>query len=107
MVLARGVPGRFGTAADLAREAGVDLPELERLFLTHAHLGVAAFLEEARVKAACRLLLDSSGPVQAVGEACGFRSGKDFLTRFRAATGCAPGSYQALGRNRRTRRASP
>jgi AraC family transcriptional regulator of adaptative response / DNA-3-methyladenine glycosylase II len=98
MVLARGVPGRFGTAADLAREAGVDLPELERLFLTHAHLGVAAFLEEARVKAACRLLLDSSGPVQAVGEACGFRSGKDFLTRFRAATGCAPGSYQALGR---------
>ena len=98
MALERGFPGRFGTAADLALEASVDLPELERLFLTHAHLGVPAFLEAARVKAACRLLLGCSGPVRAAGEACGFRNPKDFLTRFRAATGCDPDSYQALGR---------
>jgi AraC family transcriptional regulator of adaptative response / DNA-3-methyladenine glycosylase II len=95
----RAAPGRFATVAAMAGAAQLPPAALERLFQLHAHLGAAAFLAEARVRAAGRLLLGTAGPAWAAGAACGFKSQAEFQLRFRAATGLTPAEYQDLGRD--------
>jgi AraC family transcriptional regulator of adaptative response / DNA-3-methyladenine glycosylase II len=97
MAQVRQAPGRFPAVAAMASAAGLAGPALEALFLTHAHLTAAAFLDEARVLGACRMLAD--GGVDAAGAACGFPGPEQFLAQFRAATGLAPAEYQAMGRS--------
>jgi AraC family transcriptional regulator of adaptative response / DNA-3-methyladenine glycosylase II len=99
MAEARRDPARFGTARDLAEAAGMDLADLERLFLLHAHRDVARFLMEARVRAAGRLLLGGAGPVWAAGAACGFPDPATFAAQFLAGAGISPAGYQALGQS--------
>jgi AraC family transcriptional regulator of adaptative response / DNA-3-methyladenine glycosylase II len=97
MARVRQAPGRFGTVAALAGSAGLDVPALDRLFLVHAHRDASTWLAEARVQAACGLLLGGSGPVWAAGEACGFPSPGAFQSLFLAFTGFSPDDCQALG----------
>ncbi|MDR3671219.1 MAG: helix-turn-helix domain-containing protein [Holophaga sp.] len=96
MAHVREAPGRFRSVAAMAGAAGLAGPGLERLFLTHAHLEASAFLREARVRAACRMLPGSGA--EAVGAACGFAGPEAFLAQFQAATGLSPMDYEALGR---------
>jgi AraC family transcriptional regulator of adaptative response / DNA-3-methyladenine glycosylase II len=92
----RRCPGRFPTAAAMASAAGVEPAALDPWFLTHTHQDAAGWLRAARVRAARGLLL-GPGPVQAVGEACGFPDPGTFRGQFLAGTGLTPDAYRALG----------
>ncbi|MGA2081114.1 MAG: helix-turn-helix domain-containing protein [Holophaga sp.] len=98
MTQVRRDPGRFGSVGALAAAAGLGLPALERLFLVHAHRGAEAFLDDARAKAACRLLLASPEPAWEAVRACGFPDQETFRARFLRAAGTTPEAFQSLGR---------
>ncbi len=97
MAAARRNPGEFRTPAALAAAAGLTPQGLEAAFLRHVHARPEAFLEAARVDAACRHLLDAFGPPERAGEACGFFGMAAFRAAFRRHTGMTPARYQALG----------
>jgi len=92
-------PGRFPDPSAMARELALDPVALDRLLRVHAHLDAEAFLRQARVAAARRMLPDTIGPAWAVGAACGFRSPAGFRAQLLAATGLTPAGCQELGRS--------
>src|SRR5690606_38065982 len=92
----RRAPDRFADTAALAQECGVSQSKLALLLRAHAHLAPAAWLKRERVRAACRLLLESRAKVVAVGEAAGFESESAFHRQFLATARMTPGAYRAL-----------
>jgi AraC family transcriptional regulator of adaptative response / DNA-3-methyladenine glycosylase II len=92
-------PGRFPDPDAMARELALDPEALDRLLRVHAHLDAEAFLRQARVAAARRMLPDTIGPAWAVGAACGFRSPAGFRAQLLAATGLTPAGCQELSRS--------
>jgi AraC family transcriptional regulator, regulatory protein of adaptative response / DNA-3-methyladenine glycosylase II len=98
MARVRRSPGEFRTVAAVAAAAELDRQRLEALFRRHVHKGAEAFLEEARVAGARRMLLNHFGPSSNAGETCGFLSQVAFTAQFHRHTGMTPGRYQALGR---------
>jgi len=92
----RRAPDRFADTAALAQECGVSQSKLAILLRAHAHLAPAVWLKRERVRAACRLLLESRAKVVAVGEAAGFESESAFHRQFLATARMTPGAYRAL-----------
>ena len=92
----RAAPERFPSTAALARACGVSASKLASLVREHAHLTPAAWLKRERVRAACRLLLETRTKVVAVGEVAGFESESAFHRQFLAITRMTPGAYRAL-----------
>lgn len=92
----RAEPGAFAGAAALARVGGVSQTKLDDLLRTHAHMTPAAWLKRERVRAACRLLLDTEQRVVDVGHAVGFDSESAFHRQFLSAMRMTPGAYRAL-----------
>jgi 3-methyladenine DNA glycosylase/8-oxoguanine DNA glycosylase/AraC-like DNA-binding protein len=95
-------PGAFpgpAALATLADTAGVGEAALDLLFRRHYHTTPAAFLERARLDAACRALLARRrAPVPDLALAAGWESGAAFHESFRRATGLTPDGYRRLGR---------
>ena len=92
----RAAPERFADTAAAARACGVSQAKLEDLMRAHAHLTPAAWLRRERVRAACRLLLETSDRIVDVGLAAGFASESVFHRQFLALTRMTPGAYRAL-----------
>jgi len=89
-------PAAFPEAGDLAVAAGVGLTKLKALFRDHAHTQPAAFLQRARIQAACGRLEAGEGSLLALGAAVGFESSSGFHEAFRRQAGLAPGAYRDL-----------
>lgn len=89
-------PAAFSEAEALAEVAGVGLTKLKVLFRDHAHTQPAAFLQRARIQAACARLAASASPLLDLGAAVGFESPSGFHEAFRRQTGLAPGAYRDL-----------
>lgn len=89
-------PAAFPEAGALAEVAGVGLTKLKALFREHAHTQPAAFLQGARIRAACARLREGATPLLEVGAAVGFESPSGFHEAFRRQTGLAPGAYRDL-----------
>jgi AraC family transcriptional regulator of adaptative response / DNA-3-methyladenine glycosylase II len=62
----------------------------------HAHLAPATWLRRERVRAACRLLLETADRIADIGFAVGFESESVFHRQFLALTRMTPGAYRAL-----------
>jgi AraC family transcriptional regulator, regulatory protein of adaptative response / DNA-3-methyladenine glycosylase II len=92
----RAEPAAFAGAAPLARAGGVSQTKLDDLLRSHAHMTPAAWLKRERVRAACRLLLDTEQRVVDVGHAVGFDSESAFHRQFLAVARMTPGAYRAL-----------
>jgi AraC family transcriptional regulator, regulatory protein of adaptative response / DNA-3-methyladenine glycosylase II len=95
----RRAPARFTGTDDLARLAGLTVPGLRALFRRHFHATPAAFLNVARIDAACVLLAGDALAVDEVGCAVGFETTSSCHQQFRRQTGLTPGEYRRLGRS--------
>lgn len=60
------------TVADLAREAGLTVRTLERLFSRRIRMTPFAYVKRVRLNAACRLLSQSALPIAQIAADCGF-----------------------------------
>ncbi|GLH66976.1 DNA-3-methyladenine glycosylase 2 [Geothrix edaphica] len=89
-------PAAFPEAEALAEAAGVGLTKLKTLLRDHAHTQPAAFLQRARIQAACARLETGEGSLLDLGGAVGFESPSGFHEAFRRQTGLAPGAYRDL-----------
>ncbi|WP_243301998.1 DNA-3-methyladenine glycosylase 2 [Geothrix oryzisoli] len=89
-------PAAFPAAEALAKAAGVGLTKLKTLFRDHAHTQPAAFLQRARIQAACARLEAGEGSLLDLGAAVGFESPSGFHEAFRRQTGLTPGAYRDL-----------
>ncbi len=92
----RAAPESFADASALAAACGVSQTKLGELMRDHAHLAPATWLRRERVRAACRLLLDTTDRIVDIGLAVGFESESVFHRQFLALTRMTPGAYRAL-----------
>jgi len=90
-------PGAWAHASDIAAASPWGTTKCAALFRAHYGLTPAAFLTQARVQAATRLLRLPRQPVLEAGFAVGFDSASAFYRCFRQAVGCAPGEYRKRG----------
>jgi AraC family transcriptional regulator, regulatory protein of adaptative response / DNA-3-methyladenine glycosylase II len=92
----RAAPENFADVSSLASACGVSQTTLGALMRDHAHMAPAAWLRRERVRAASRLLLESSERIADIGFAVGFESESVFHRQFLAFTRMTPGAYRAL-----------
>jgi AraC family transcriptional regulator of adaptative response / DNA-3-methyladenine glycosylase II len=92
----RAAPESFADIAALGRACGVSQSKLGDLLREHAHMAPAAWLRRERVRAACRLLLETDDRVVDIGHAAGFESESVFHRQFLALTRMTPGAYRTL-----------
>ncbi|HET7133770.1 MAG TPA: Ada metal-binding domain-containing protein [Gammaproteobacteria bacterium] len=92
----RARPDEHANTAMLASACGVSQTKLGDLLRVHAHMTPATWLKRERVRAACRLLLDTERRVVDVGHAAGFESESAFHRQFLAVSRMTPGAYRAL-----------
>ncbi|HEY3379950.1 MAG TPA: AraC family transcriptional regulator [Armatimonadota bacterium] len=85
---------------DLAHTLRVSRSSLLRAFHAQFGMGPSAYLQQARLDAAKRLLRQSDFTVSAVALAAGFANEKYFLRCFRAAEGMTPSQWRAQMRQR-------
>ncbi|MDD4102012.1 MAG: AraC family transcriptional regulator [Kiritimatiellae bacterium] len=88
---------RYGDAlsiAQAARQAGISINHLERLF--HMTIGESPqhCLIRIRIEHACRLLRDSRDSLSDISGACGFYDQAHFCHAFTAHVGCPPSAYR-------------
>jgi transcriptional regulator GlxA family with amidase domain len=83
--------------ADLAREAGISLRQLERLFRHHIGRGIHAHYRFLRLERARQLLRETTLPVLDVALATGFASASQFARAYRGAFGEPPSETRASG----------
>ncbi len=85
--------------SDLAREAGISLRQLERLFRHHIGLGIHGHYRFLRLERARQLLRETTLPVLDVALATGFASSSQFARAYRRAFGEPPSETRASGSN--------
>lgn len=78
----------------LARKAGVSLPTLRRRWLAVTGMPPARYLQELRLRAASRMLVETSLPVKRIARETGFEDELYFSRRFRLGTGLSPSEYR-------------
>lgn len=81
--------------ADLARDAGLSMAQLERLVTQLYRLTPRQLLSRARLDAALALLADT-GSVAGIAHACGYADHSAFARQFRRSTGLSPSEYREL-----------
>lgn len=67
-------------------------------FKRAAGVGAIEYINQLRIKKACRLLSDTSVSVTEIACACGFRNLSNFNRQFRKAVSCTPGEYRRSAR---------
>ncbi len=98
----RETPSRFPDVASLVQRSGYGATRLFELFRLRFGTTPAAFLQEARVDAAKRLLAEDNAPVCEVAYASGFRTLSTFHESFKRGCGLTPAAYRAqIKRNER------
>lgn len=80
--------------ADVARDCGQSLRQLQRRFQSAFGITPQEFLLKTRVLAACRLLEETQAPASEVARRCGFVDHSSFTQHFRARTGLTPLAYR-------------
>ncbi|CDN43173.1 helix-turn-helix domain-containing protein [Paenibacillus sp. P22] len=81
-------------AEELAGEAGLSVRHFHRLFAEAAGKPLSRFVQELRIREACRLLRSTSMGVERVAEACGYQDRSFFSVLFRRHTGLTPREYR-------------
>ena len=86
------------TMADIARAASISRSEAARCFHEYMDCSPVNALIRYRLQIAHRMLRETSGTVQEISLACGFRSANYFSRQFRQTYGCTPGQLRSLGK---------
>ncbi len=81
--------------ADLAREAGLSMAQLERLVMQLYRLTPRQLLARARLDAALSLLAGTDS-IAGIAHACGYADHSAFARQFRRSTGLSPRDYRDL-----------
>ncbi len=89
-------PGRYATIADLAESSQFGQSKLFQLVRRHYHTTPAELLFQARVKAACGMLLETENAVSEIAFEVGFETLSTFYEHFGRLTGMTPTSYRKL-----------
>lgn len=86
----------------LARLAGVSARKVSQVINTRFGTNFSTFLQEYRVREACRRFDDrgrfGSMTIEAISESLGFRSRSNFVAVFKKFTGLTPSAYQKISR---------
>ncbi len=84
------------TASDYAAALSITAGHLSRLCRAATGRGATAYIEQARIEEACRLLAFTRLPVSEIGYRLGFADASYFSKRFRAARGQTPSQYRGV-----------
>ncbi|NJN18158.1 MAG: helix-turn-helix transcriptional regulator [Oscillochloris sp.] len=82
---------RIGT---IAAAIGVSERHLQRSFQAHFGVSVLTYIQQIRLREACRLLSQTDLPIHAVAAAVGFESQSYFTRLFHRTIGCTPMHYR-------------
>jgi AraC family transcriptional regulator, regulatory protein of adaptative response / DNA-3-methyladenine glycosylase II len=91
--------GAVRDARALARACGLSTAESTALFIEHAHIAPAAWLDRERVLAAGERLLDGREAIAEIAQATGFASDDALRRRFAAVMRMTPEAFRALRRS--------
>jgi AraC family transcriptional regulator len=81
-------------APDLARQVGISEHQLRRHFTRLFGLPSQHWIDQLRVRDACRLLMDGE-PVKSVAFQLGFKQVSHFCTFFKGAMGISPSAFRS------------
>jgi len=90
----RSHPGQTVDFDELARKYGMSDSTFRRRWAEACKLPPARFLQQIRLREACRLLVETSQPINEIAHAVGFEDELYFSRRFRAETQMAPRDYR-------------
>jgi AraC-like DNA-binding protein len=82
-------------AEQVARQAGLSLVQLNRLFTAQLHRSVAEYFNQRRRDAARRLVEEGRAPLKSAAHELGFKSAAHFSSWFKAAFGKSPRAWAA------------
>lgn len=83
------------TVQQIAAAAFCSERECYRTFQECLHTTPTAYLQNIRLQAACKLLIETDTPITEIAQCCGLGSSSYFGAQFRAAFGCTPRAYRA------------
>ena len=78
----------------LAQMEGMSLSQFERRFKSTFHVTPGNFIQQVRIRHACRLLIQTSVSVAEIAVRCGFYDQSHFTRSFRQAMGVSPLKYR-------------
>ena len=78
----------------VAREAGITVPHLERLFSAQLHVTPSRYFDRRRIDRACRGLCESENTIKAVASGLGFHSEAHFSHWFKQHLNACPRSFR-------------
>ena len=84
------------TVGEWAKACGLDADYFSRLFRSHTGMAPKAWLVEARLQRACRLLAFPDAMVEQVAWSCGFSCPFHFSRTFKRRFGVPPASYRKI-----------
>lgn len=84
------------TRADIARQAGLSVRQLERLFRDRLNSSIAEIYSTIRMEKAERLLARTHMPVTEIAFACGFRNAGHFSRQFGRHAGRSPRAWRQM-----------
>ncbi|WP_045878665.1 GlxA family transcriptional regulator [Pseudofrankia sp. DC12] len=82
------------SVAALARRVSLSERQLTRAFQTEAGAPPGRYVDEARLRAACRLLEETSDGVESVARRCGYGSAEAMRRAFARSVGIPPSEYR-------------
>ncbi|MFI1200074.1 GlxA family transcriptional regulator [Streptomyces sp. NPDC020883] len=89
--------------SDLATHAGLSTRHLQRRFTAELGTPPAAYVEQVRVEAARRALVEGDDPVEAIAHHCGFGTAETLRRSFHRHVGVAPSEYRDRFRSMNTK----
>lgn len=87
-------PGASVVLKHIARDLGVTPHRLSMAFQNNLGVSLAVFVRQERLRAAQRLLLQTSKPIQDIAEELGFSCSANFSSAFRERVGMSPSEYR-------------
>ncbi|MEZ5044474.1 MAG: AraC family transcriptional regulator [Saprospiraceae bacterium] len=88
------------TIDEAAQAANLSVPAFSRYFKLHTRKTFISYLNEVRIHAACKLLVDKEYPIGQVAFMVGFNNLSNFNRQFKRIMGLAPMAYQQLSLTR-------
>ncbi len=82
------------TIRDIAAQVHLSERHVSRIFHRATGATIKDFVQQLRIEAASRQLIDTRQPIQAIGEAAGFPDVQHFTTTFRRHTGLTPALFR-------------